>query len=49
MPGSGHLVSLFSLAAKLELLHHLLPEAGEAEPEDKITTQIGNEVYRQLL
>ena len=28
-PGSGHLVSLFSLAAGLGLLHHLLPEAGK--------------------
>ena len=27
--GSGHLVSLFALAARLGLLHHLLPEAGE--------------------
>ena len=26
--GSGHLVSLFALAARLGLLHHLLPEAG---------------------
>jgi transcriptional regulator with XRE-family HTH domain len=29
--GSGHLVSLFALAARLGLLHHLLPEAGEPE------------------
>ena len=28
--GSGHLVSLFALAARLGLLHHLLPEAGES-------------------
>ena len=27
--GSGHLVSLFALAARLGLLHHLLSEAGE--------------------
>lgn len=27
--GSGHLVALFALAARLGLLHHLLPEAGE--------------------
>ena len=27
--GSGHLFSLFGLAARLGLLHHLLPEAGE--------------------
>ncbi len=27
--GSGHLISLFALAARLGLLHHLLPEAGE--------------------
>ena len=26
--GSGHLVSLFALAARLGLLYHLLPEAG---------------------
>ena len=26
--GSGHLVSLFALAARLGLLHYLLPEAG---------------------
>jgi len=26
--GSGHLVSLFALAARLGLLHHILPEAG---------------------
>ena len=31
-PGSGHLVSLFRLAAGMRLLHLLLPEAGE--PED---------------
>ena len=29
--GSGHLVSLFALAAKLGLLHHLLPEAGDGK------------------
>ena len=28
-PGSGHLVSLFTLAAGMGLLHLLLPEAGE--------------------
>ena len=28
-PGSGHLVSLFSLAAGMGLLHLLLPEAGD--------------------
>ena len=27
--GSGHLVSLFALAARMGLLHLLLPEAGE--------------------
>lgn len=26
--GSGHLFALFALAARLGLLHHLLPEAG---------------------
>ncbi len=37
--GSGHLVSLFALAARLGLLHRLLPEVGEpvgapgADPE----------------
>ncbi len=31
-PGSGHLVSLFRLAAGMGLLHLLLPELGE--PED---------------
>ena len=30
-PGSGHLVSLFSLAAGMGLLHLLLPEVGEPE------------------
>ncbi len=30
-PGSGHLVSLFSLAAGLGLLHILLPAAAELE------------------
>jgi DNA-binding transcriptional regulator YiaG len=30
-PGSGHLVSLFSLAAEMGLLHLLLPELGEPE------------------
>ena len=30
-PGSGHLVSLFALAAGMGLLHLLLPEAGEPE------------------
>ena len=29
--GSGHLVSLFTLAARLGLLHYLLPETGERE------------------
>ena len=33
-PGSGHLVSLFSLAARMGLLHLLLPEAGEMEGGD---------------
>ena len=32
-PGSGHLVSLFRLAAGMGLLHLLLPEAGEMENE----------------
>ena len=27
--GPGHLFSLFALAARLALLHHLLPEVGE--------------------
>ena len=30
-PGSGHLVSLFGLAAEMGLLHLLLPEVGEPE------------------
>ena len=30
-PGSGHLVSLFGLAAAMGLLHLLLPEARELE------------------
>ena len=30
-PGSGHLVSLFDLAAGMGLLHHLLPSVGEPE------------------
>ena len=37
--GSGHLVSLFALAAGLSLLHHLLPEVGEpvgADPESPV-------------
>ena len=46
-PGSGHLVSLFSLAAGLGLLHHLLPEAGEPEGEGNVVTGIGNDVYGQ--
>ena len=29
-PGPGHLFSLFSLAAKMDLLHHLLTAAGGA-------------------
>ena len=33
-PGSGHLVSLFRLAAGMGLLHLLLPEAGKAEGDD---------------
>ncbi|MYC38731.1 MAG: hypothetical protein F4X66_17745 [Chloroflexi bacterium] len=32
--GSGHLVSLFALAVRLGLLHHLLPEAGEPVAAD---------------
>ena len=32
--GSGHLVALFALAARLRLLHLLLPEVGEPECED---------------
>ena len=31
MSGSGHLVSLFNLAAGMGLLHILLPSAGEPE------------------
>lgn len=31
-PGSGHLVSLFGLAAGMGLLHLLLPEAGNPQP-----------------
>ena len=30
-PGSGHLVSLFGLAAGMGLLHLLLPEAGDGD------------------
>ena len=32
-PGSGHLVSLFRLAAGMGLLHLLLPEAGDTGAE----------------
>ena len=32
--GSGHLVSLFALAARMGQLHHLLPEAGEPDGQD---------------
>ena len=32
--GSGHLVSLFALAAWLGLLHHLLPETAEQKEGD---------------
>lgn len=30
-PGSGHLFSLFSLADRMDLLHHLLTAVGEPE------------------
>ena len=33
-PGSGHLVSLFNLAAGMRLLYLLLPEVGEREDEE---------------
>ena len=35
VPGSGHLVSLFVLAAGMGLLHLLLPEAGEREDGER--------------
>ena len=35
VPGSGHLVSLFSLAAGMGLLHLLLPEVGEPGDDSK--------------
>ena len=37
--GSGHLVSLFALAARLGLLHHLLPEAGEPASAADLETE----------
>ena len=39
--GSGHLVSLFALAARLGLLHHLLPEAGELVADAELDTGSG--------
>ena len=39
--GSGHLVSLFALAARLGLLHHLLPEAGEPVAGADLDTESG--------
>ena len=39
--GSGHLVSLFALAARLGLLHHLLPEAGEPVADADLDTESG--------
>lgn len=30
-PGSGHLYALLELAARMDLLHHLLPESAKAE------------------
>ena len=39
--GSGHLVSLFALAARLGLLHHLLPEAGEPVSAGALDTESG--------
>ena len=33
VPGSGHLVSLFRLAAGMGLLHLLLPEVGHTEDD----------------
>lgn len=35
-PDSAHLVSLFGLAARLGLLHLLLPEAGEREKAEEM-------------
>ena len=37
--GSGHLVSLLALAARLGLLHHLLPEAGEPEVDTDLDAE----------
>ena len=39
--GSGHLVSLFALAARLGLLHCLLPEVGEPVAAAELDTGSG--------
>ena len=40
--GSGHLISLFALAARLGLLHNLLPEAGERVADADFDTKSGD-------
>ena len=42
-PGSGHLVNLFDLAAGMELLHILLPSAGEPEDTDAMEAATGKD------
>ena len=40
-PGSGHLVSLFNLAAHMRLLHILLPAVGEPRSVEMVETAVG--------
>ena len=40
-PGSGHLVSLFSIAAGMGLLHVLLPSVGEPESVEISEAAVG--------
>ena len=41
-PGPGHLFSLFSLAARMDLLHHLLPAVGERETVETAEAAVGD-------
>ena len=43
VPGSGHLVSLFRLAAEMGLLHLLLPEVAEARDGGTVNCEIQND------
>ena len=40
-PDSANLIALFVLASRLDLLHLLLPEAGEASHDERVVSRLG--------